>query len=333
VKRLTLKWKDKDWAKVTAIAQLSSSLLIGILGVTATIAVNRWQHQASEDQLALQKAIAEDQARLSTKQAEDQARLSTKQAEDQQKTLRQQFKQQQALAERQFSYQKQLDASKAEADAAAKVASYVSEIEAAQARQGYDGKASLVGAIDGVTDANGAVALAFRYAYPNKNENEGSNKVSDAALDVLKRERVKGRKQLLALSKTDDVEGDDFVRSQIATSLLTGHNPKLFLRVSDIKGSAETKITYSAYQPTIWLEGSPTGWVEMTSQLHGGRNQIEAIVNGNYSGSECGARLQISAGMQQYDRNIVLRACPANALTYRSTFEIDVRNRRLSYRQ
>jgi hypothetical protein len=299
-KPIKLKSKQTDWTKITAVAQLSSNLLIGVLGVIATVAVNRWQHQASEDQLALQKVIADNQ----------------------QQTLRQQFTQQQALAERQFSYQRQLDAAKAEAEAAAKIANYANEIESAQARQGYDGKASLVGAIDIVTDANSAVALALRYAYPNKNENEWSNKVSDAALAVLKRERIKGKKQLLAISHETDTQGDGFVRGQIATGLVSGRDQRLFLRVSDIKGSAEVRVDYS--QATVWMEGAPTGWVELTKQVHPGKNRIEVVVNGNPSGSPCGVRLQLSAGTQQYDRSIVLRECPALRRTYRTAFEVDV---------
>jgi len=138
-----------------------------------------------------------------------------------------------------------------------------------------------------------------------KDKYDSDAMVFDKAIQVLNRLKRDGVNKLKQMSRAEVMP-----EKQIARALL-GEPTRVWVRISGIDDWGDLSLNGKHVVPRLAFQ-QDSGWIDITKNLKAGDNFIEFIVSNGDSGG-FGGRLQISAGLQQYDSGLYLkRTCPCS---------------------
>ncbi|MEG9437210.1 hypothetical protein JAO29_13710 [Edaphobacter sp. HDX4] len=288
--------KEKDtWDKAGILGQLISGIILVAIGLVVTAFLDKEQQEVT-------KSIAEAQNRSAAYIAASQA-VNSKEIEQAQ------VKSAEDIAQAADSIQANANRLSLDATNRQIAADYLSKLISATSP---DDRALLLGDLDVALAPVYSVPLALRFTRPVQtvaticrakvaidDQKVQQNKVlTRAALALLQRlERTS--KSELEYSRSLGYEPD----SSIAAALL-GKQPHVFYRVSEIDDFADIYVNSLTNVYASYPFADDSGWVDITPLLRKGHDNSFFVVvrNSIYAGS--GVRIEIRAGVDQYDRHV-----------------------------
>jgi hypothetical protein len=105
------------------------------------------------------------------------------------------------------------------------------------------------------------------------------------------------------------IQTDDFQKNEVIKGIL-GERTEVYIRASGIDDFGDLTLNGQPLFPELKF-GEDSGWVLITHKLKSNNDLVFLVANGPYGGF--GGRLQISAGLQQYDTGPYANPnCPCN---------------------
>lgn len=279
------------WDKLAIVGQLLSGIVVALLGIAVTVVISNgqehFQQAITEAQTAAAKQQTISEQAFAKQQQAAQLALSKQQSDATLQLSRQQERNQEAL-----DNQKQ-------------VTDYFAKILASTAPED---RATLISGMSIALQPADAIRIAMKYAHPSAGP--GQHMVAKAAIALLMGLKVRGKDALNEI-KDSGVMPD----SEIAAAALGERRPVL-VRVSEVDDSVDLYINIS--QPFRHVQyGRDTGWIDVSNRMFSNYvNKFYFLIsNSAYEG--CGARMQISDGLQQFDDHVYFSSCPPNRVDVR----------------
>lgn len=206
--------------------------------------------------------------------------------------------------------QRALSADQLEISHRTQVSDYVKEIAT---HQDVGQRAELLSALDLAISADQAVPIAMHYAVGTRTcDPSGSRPVFDRSIQVLQRIKEKATAQLRVIQGA--ALGPD---GDIASAILGG-KISVKVRVSQVNDSTQLQLN-QVVQPDFNLTfGQDSGWVDITNRLAPGSTSLILVV------TNCSARLEVSAGTQQFDSSLMQSDCQPGSPRYWISGSIEV---------
>ena len=307
----TTRTKVKDgWDKAGVVAQFLSGVVIAGIGFSFTY----FAHKAD------------------LKEKDTELQINTDNNVAQRKLLEQQTLAQMKLSEKQHRDQIELESAhnQAELDLENRknISDYAGKLDGAV---NSERRVELLGHMVSALQPDESIRLAMDYAHPPsamydwdekdlaaKDKYDGKKLEFDTALQVLNRLKKDGVDELRRMSKTDIMPDKEIARA------LLGQPTRVWVKASGIDDWGDLNLNGKQIVPRLAFQ-QDSGWIDITKNLEAGDNFIEFIVsNGDFGGF--GGRLQISAGLQQYDTGLYLkRTCPCKKPAFGVSAHIKLR--------
>jgi hypothetical protein len=293
-KQSPLETTSKDrWDKAAILGQLVSGIFLVALGLYVTFAIGRAQQEVTksiaeaQDQSAHQIAVAQIQS------SKDIEIAQSKTSEDM-AHAQMQFQQ--------FAQQLNLDATNRQI-----ASEYLGKLIAESAPQD---RAALLEALDVELEPRYSVPLAVRFTRAVQVRSDICNAhikdqedlrrqsilISRTAIALLQRLKGPGQQQLEQISRFGFQPDAD-----IAAAILGG-KPRVAFRVSEIDDFADVYVNNVLVGN--YKLGQESGWIDVTDKLKVNQDNSFYVVirNSIYEGT--GVRLELRAGIDQYDRMV-----------------------------
>lgn len=286
--------KDR-WDKAGVVAQFLSGVVIAGIGFSFTYYAHKADLKEKDTELQINVDNNVAQRKLLDQQTLAQMNLSEKQHRDQ-------------IELESAHNQAELDLENRK-----NIADYSGKLDGAV---NSERRIELLGHMVSALQPDESIRLAMDYAHPPpamydwdeknlvaKDKYDGNKLVFDTAMQVLNRLKKDGADELRRMSKTEIMPDREIAR------VLLGGPTRVWVRVSGIDDWGDLNLNGKRVLPRLAFQGD-SGWIDITRNLEVGDNFIDFVVsNGDFGGF--GGRLQISAGLQQYDTGLYLkRMCP-----------------------
>lgn len=288
------------------VAQLISSVLIAALGLGFTIFAQRVEDREKHEEADRVERQSESQLALSRQQGVDQRKLSLQES-------RSQLRLEAARDSAEFDLENRKN-----------VSGYLAML-AVDSRP--ERRVELLEHMEGALRPEEVVAIAVDYAHPpfdmlewgasadgSKEKYKEAKSVSDTAVSVLDHVAKVGggAKALRAISMSNTMPDREIARGVL------GGPTRVWVRASQIDDFGYPIIVFTKndwrqvsvqYRAPVLTFQQDSGWFEITRYLIAGDEGLEFVVKNGRGG--CGARLEVSAGAQQYDSGPYYRDnCP-----------------------